>query len=190
MSNWPGDTGYTELLDRQEVPKYDLRLEVLGTLDEASSALGLARAFAVTPESRELILDLQEDLCWMMSELAAENGETPLERKMNASRVAWLDGVMAALEAEVARPKGFVAPGDHAAGAALHLARAIVRRAERLVVRLAHEDRLHNPEIIRYLNHLSMLLYALARYEDTAAGVHFPTLVRPGQIAGESATAH
>lgn len=181
MSNWPGDSGYTALLDRQEVPKYHLRLEVLGTLDEASSALGLARALAVTPAGRELILELQEDLCRMMSELAAGEGETPPEREISASRVAWLDRVTSALEAEVPRAADFVAPGDHVAGAALHLARAIVRRAERLVVRQAHEDHLHNPQIIGYLNHLSMLLYALARYEEHAAGVRSPTLARAGQ---------
>jgi cob(I)alamin adenosyltransferase len=181
MSNWPGDTGYTELLDRQDVPKYDLRLQVLGTLDEASSTLGLARALAITQDGRAVILELQEDLCWMMSELAAENAETPRKRVVSPARVARLDELMDTLEAEAPRAPDFVAPGDYLASAALHLARAIVRRAERLVTRLAHERRLHNPEILSYLNHLSMLLYVLARYEDAAAGRQSPTLARWGR---------
>lgn len=175
---WRGDGGESDLLDRQGIMKFDLRMDVLGTLDEASSAMGMARALATTAEGKALILELQEDVCWIMSELAAEDVETPQPRRLDGQRVAWLDETAAALEACVPRPSDFVAPGDQASGAALHLARAIVRRAERLVVRLAAEGRLHNPEILRYLNHLSMLLYTIACFEETSAGRRSPTPAR------------
>jgi cob(I)alamin adenosyltransferase len=72
-----------------------------------------------------------------------------------------------------------VVPGDSSAGAALHLARTIVRRAERNVTQLHAERPLHNPNIIVYLNRLSALLYVLARAEDAAAGVSAPTPAKP-----------
>ncbi len=174
MSHWWGDEGYTDCLDRKWVPKHDLRLEVLGTLDEANSALGLARALGMSAKGMALILVIQEDLCWMMSELAADDPDTPHKRPMTTERIQWLDEEMLSLEKEVPRPSDFVAPGDHVTGAALQLARAIIRRAERHVVQLVAEDRLYNPQILRYLNHLSMFIYALARHEEAAAGLSSP----------------
>lgn len=175
---WRGDLGYTDLLDQQDVPKHDLRVEVLGTLDEVSSALGVARATASNERTRELILQIQCDLCWMMSELAATTEAARPETHITQERVDWLAGVMAELEAENPLEPGFVAPGDSPSGSFIQLARAIVRRAERLVTRLNHVGMLHNAWILAYLNRLSALLYVLARCEDRAAGVTSPTMVR------------
>ena len=175
---WRGDFGYTDLLDQQDVPKHDLRLEVLGTLDEASSALGVARATTPNERTRELILQTQCDLCWMMSELAATTEAARPETHITRERVDWLAGVMAELEAEHPLEPGFVAPGDSPSGSFVQLARAVVRRAERLATRLDHQETLHNPWILAYLNRLSALLYVLARWEDRAAGVTSPTMVR------------
>jgi cob(I)alamin adenosyltransferase len=185
---WRGDFGYTDLLDQRDVPKYDLRLEVLGTLDEASSALGVARATTPNERTRALILEIQCDLCWMMSELAATTEEARPEIHITEERADWLIAVMEELQAEVPWEPGFVAPGDSTSGGFVQLARAIVRRAERLVTRLDHQGGLHNPWIIAYLNRLSALLYVLARCEDLAAGVASPTMARSAARdgAGES----
>jgi cob(I)alamin adenosyltransferase len=180
MTIWRGDRGYSDLIDQQEIPKDDLRFDVLGTLDEASAALGLARALSTAPEGKTLVLQVQQDLCWMMSELASQS-PTPDRRYITAEHTARLEERMRAAEAQVPRPTTFVAAGDSLSGAAMQLARTIVRRAERLVVQLDREGQLHNPEIVAYLNHLSAYLYALARYEDVATDIHAqrPTLLRP-----------
>ena len=176
---WRGDLGYSDLLDKREVPKHDQRFEVLGSLDEASSALGLARAVETSAEAKALILDLQRDLCWMMSELAAESDDARPASHITDERVNWLDGHFQTLIQRHPLGQGFVVPGDSPAGAALHLARTIVRRAERNVTQLHAERPLHNPNIIAYLNRLSALLYVLARAEDAAAGVSAPTPAKP-----------
>ncbi|MCS6911183.1 MAG: ATP:cob(I)alamin adenosyltransferase [Anaerolineales bacterium] len=82
-----GDTGLTDLIDARDLPKHDLRFEVLGTLDEASSALGMVRASPIRPETRELILSIQRDLCWMMSELAALSDDRRPESRITPERL-------------------------------------------------------------------------------------------------------
>ena len=178
MTVWRGDRGYSDLIDRQEVSKDDLLFDVLGTLDEASCALGLARALSTAAYGRTLILELQQDLCWLMSELAAQSCEA-VKHHLTAEDTVRLEERMRAIEAEVPRPTRFVAAGDSLAGAAVQLARTIVRRGERLVVRLDKAGRLHNSEILPYLNHLSAFLYSMARYEDAATGIASPTLIHP-----------
>ncbi len=182
---WRGDFGYTDLLDQKDVPKYDLRIEVLGTLDEASSALGLARAMMTNERSRDLILEIQSDLCWMMSELAATTEEARPGIHITSERVDWLADVMTELQAEAPVGPHFVAPGDSASGGFVQLARTVVRRAERLVTLLDHRKVLHNAHIIAYLNRLSAILYVLARFEDQSAGVRSPTPAHPSEQAGK-----
>lgn len=174
-----GDTGRSDLIDVYDVPKFDLRFEVLGTLDEASSALGVVRASAASSETQDLILEIQHDLCWMMSELAVVADDIlPLERRITPDRLAMLES--AYKKSTVTHPLGesFVIPGDSSIGAFLHLARSIVRRAERYVILLAHQTTLSNPNIIPYLNRLSTLLYALARAEESEMGIREPTIAR------------
>ncbi len=178
MAVWKGDRGCSDLLDKEELSKDDLRFEVLGTLDEASSALGLARALVAAPYSKELILEVQQDLCGMLSELASQSPKENQSR-ITAEHTVRLEERMVAMDMQVQRPTTFLAVGDGVASAAIHLARTIVRRAERVVVRLDREGRLYNPEIISYLNHLSAYLYSLARYEDASSGVSSPTLLHP-----------
>jgi cob(I)alamin adenosyltransferase len=115
----------------------------------------------------------------MMSELAAESDDARPASHITDERVNWLDGHFQTLIHRHPLGQGFVVPGDSAAGAALHLARTIVRRAERNVTQLHAERPLHNPNIIAYLNRLSALLYVLARAEDAAAGVSAPTPAKP-----------
>lgn len=173
-----GDAGLTDLSDKCDLPKYDQRFEVLGTLDEASSALGVVRASDASAETRDLLLAIQHDLCWMMSELALMASEGRPEPHITPARLRVLEDAYHA--ATAAHPLGstFAVPGDSMAGALLHLARTIVRRAERHAVLLNAESPLPNPHIIPYLNRLSTLLFALVRVEEARMGVSEPTLMR------------
>lgn len=176
-----GDTGLTDLIDARDLPKHDLRFEVLGTLDEASSALGLVRASPIRPATRELILSIQRDLCWMMSELAALSEDRRPESRITPERLAALEQAYHEYTAAHPLVGAFIVPGDSAVGALLHLARAVIRRAERRVTQLDQEAPLPNPHIISYLNRLSTLMYAMARAEESAAGVSEPTVAhQPG----------
>ncbi len=162
------DIGYTDLLDQQGVPKYDLRVEILGTLDEASSVLGVVRATTSSERTETIILKIQHDLCWMMSELAATTEEARPEIHITAEREEWLAKVMAGLQAEVNKESDFIAPENSSGDSFVQLARAVVGRAERHVTLLKQRGALHNVQIITYLNRLSDLLFVLEQYEDRA----------------------
>jgi cob(I)alamin adenosyltransferase len=165
-----GDDGYTGLLGRERVPKYDPRPEAYGTVDEAQATLGLARASGCMPRSGEILLAVQRDLYGLMAELAAAgDADSPFAGSVTAAQVDQLEAWIAEVEGQVEMPKEFVVPGDSQAGAALHLARTVARRAERGAVRLHHEGLLGNELVVRYLNRLSSLLFALAILEDTDA---------------------
>jgi len=164
-----GDAGLTDLIDARDLPKHDLRFEVLGTLDEASSALGVARASDVRPETRELLLAIQRDLCWMMSELATVSGDHLVESHITPERLAVLEKAYHDFTTAHPLTAAFTVPGDSLAGALLHMARAVIRRAERRVTQLNQESPLVNPHIIPYLNRLSTLIYAMAHAEEAAA---------------------
>jgi cob(I)alamin adenosyltransferase len=166
-----GDAGYTSLLGEQRVPKYDARPETFGTVDEATSALGLARATTRDARAREIILRMQQDLYVLMAELATppENLQA-VGMRMTAEHVAWLESIEEELKAAVVIPNKFIIPGDTLDGAALDLARTIIRRAERLAVRLLHEGVTQNGDLPRYLNRLSDAVFILARYLEARQG--------------------
>jgi cob(I)alamin adenosyltransferase len=117
----------------------------------------------------EIVLAVQRELYDLMAELAAGGDEdSPFAGCITAGHVARLEDWLAEFEARVEMPREFVVPGDSLTGAALHLARTVVRRAERRAVRLADEGLLANGQVLRYLNRLSSLLYVLALAEDGA----------------------
>lgn len=166
-----GDTGYTSLLGEQRVPKYDPRPETFGTVDEATSALGLARAFCEDPKAKAIILQTQQDLYTLMAELATppENRDA-VGVRISAERIAWLEDTENDLKGEVNIPNKFIIPGDSQDGAALDLARTIIRRAERMTARLTHDGALGESHALRYLNRLSDLIFILARYLEAKHG--------------------
>ena len=166
-----GDTGYTGLLGDQRVPKYHPRPETFGTVDEATSALGLARACSRDARVRDVILHTQRELYVLMAELATppENYDR-VDFKIRAEHVARLDAESQELKAEVEIGKNFIIPGASLTGAALDLARTIVRRGERSVARMYHEGDITNAYTLQYLNRLSDLLFIMARHEE--AGQH------------------
>lgn len=173
-----GDDGYTGLLGEGRVPKYDDRPEAIGTIDEATAALGLARALAKGTDNAELILKVQRDLYHLMAEVAATPENAARFRKIDAGSVAWLEEQTDQLSAEVEMPGEFIVPGDSPSGAMLSLGRAIVRRAERRIALLIHAGELENAELLRYLNRLSSLLFILELSENTAEGQKTPTLAK------------
>ncbi len=165
-----GDEGYTSLLGKERVAKYDLRPAAYGTVDEASSFMGVVRADPTSSErTKKLILEAQRDLWVLMGELATAPG-VKLPTQVTADRVAWLEAETDKLGGEIPPLTQFVVPGDTLASAWLDVARTVIRRAERCVARLMHEEAFENEEVIRYLNRLSSLLFALARYEEHIAG--------------------
>ena len=165
-----GDDGTTSLLGEGRVTKYHARIEAVGTLDESSAALGLARAQCLDPRSGPILLEAQRDLYKLMAEVAATPENAAKFRFIDAARVKWLEEQTDALSTLVEMPKEFILPGDSVAGAALSLARAVVRRAERRVVELHDEQEVINPDLQRYLNRLSSLCFVLELLENKAAG--------------------
>lgn len=159
-----GDEGYTSLLGSGRVPKYHRRPEAFGTLDEATSAMGLARAFATDQQLKDRIYALQKDVYLLMAELATppENYEK-VDFKIREDDVRRLEVLSDELKGQVEIGKEFVVPGGSVVGAALDVARTVVRRGERQVARLYHEGDVTNPHVLRYLNRLSDLLFILAR---------------------------
>jgi cob(I)alamin adenosyltransferase len=173
-----GDDGYTGLLGGERVPKYDLRPEACGTVDELSSALGLARSTAVSDRSRQILLNIQRRLYKLMTELATTRDTASRFRRTTSEDVTDLENLIDGLAADTVIPTEFIIPGDTVSGSTLDLARTVARRAERVVAHLIHAGEFENREVLRYLNRLSSLLFILARFEDSEAGVGRATLAR------------
>ena len=171
-----GDDGFTGVLGRDRVPKYALRPEAYGTVDEASAFLGLARAQSQEPRVRAGLLTIQRDLYNMMADLATLPETATRPPWLVVGRLEWLEQETNELGAEVEMPKAFIVPGDSVAGASLEVARTVVRRAERLVARLTHEGELREDTPLKYLNRLSSLLFVMGRVEDRSSGVDRFTL--------------
>lgn len=165
-----GDDGTTGLLGEGRVPKYHARMEAIGTLDEATAALGLARAQCAGPQTGTILLEAQRDLYKLMAEVAATPDNAETFHFIDEKRVVWLEQQTDALSREVELPKEFILPGDSPAGAALSMARTVIRRAERRVVELFDLGEIANPDLQRYLNRLSSLCFVLELFENRTAG--------------------
>jgi cob(I)alamin adenosyltransferase len=161
-----GDDGYTFLMGGKRVAKYALAPEALGTLDEVSAALGLARAAGCHPTTAAGLKQIQRDLMRVMGDLAHPQGESMSAPLLPAERRQWLEEQIRHLEEQLPTFEGFVLAGDSFVGALLHLARTVVRRSERVVARMVHEGWDHNPQVLAYLNRLSSYLFVLALWED------------------------
>ena len=165
-----GDDGSTGLLGGGRTAKDDARIEAYGTVDEASSALGLARALALDGRTREVCEELQRGLYRAGAELATEPTQAGRFGRLAPADVARLEELAAELEAVAPMPREFVLPGATPASGALDLARTIVRRAERRAITLRRAAPEVEPDLLRWLNRLSLLLFVLARFEEARAG--------------------
>jgi cob(I)alamin adenosyltransferase len=173
-----GDDGYTGWLGEGRAPKYHPLIEAVGAVDEASAALGVARAASLSIETAALILVVQRDLYHLMAEVAASPQNAGRFRVIDAQKVAWLEAQADALASQVEMPQEFILPGDSPSGAAMALARTIVRRAERRIASLLHEGAVENPYLLRYLNRLSSLCFVLELHENRLAGKNNPNLAK------------
>ena len=165
-----GDDGTTGLLGESRLPKYHPRMETLGVLDEASAALGLARALSKVPQVGSLLTEIQRDLYTIMAEVAATRENARQFQIITPLRVQWLESQVDAIVAVAPIPTEFILPGDTLSGAALDLARTVVRRAERHVAKLLDIGEIENRVLLLYLNRLSSLCFALEVYENAQAG--------------------
>ena len=162
-----GDKGETSLADGARVKKSALRVEAIGTVDEANAVIGLARLETGSHAQAgpdHMLARIQNDLFDLGADLSTPEGgggaKGPL--RILASQVERLEHEIDAMNAELQPLDSFVLPGGTELAAALHLARTVVRRAERLAVGLADQETI-NPEAIKYLNRLSDHLFVLAR---------------------------
>jgi cob(I)alamin adenosyltransferase len=169
-----GDDGTTGLLYGGRVPKDDLRTEVYGTLDETVAALGLARAGGLVPETEEIVVRLQREMFIAGAQLATSD-ENQSKLKEGVSKVT--PDMTEQAERDIDRlleahplSNEFILPGETQGSAGLDLARTTIRRAERQAVAMQREGLIPDPEILRYLNRVSDLLFALARFEEGERG--------------------
>ena len=167
-----GDDGTTGLVDGSRVAKHDPRMAAIGDVDEANSAIGLAIATMEPGEAAAALTRIQNDLFDLGADLATPGVDfTPSEMTLRivAAQVARLETEIDAMNIALAPLTSFILPGGGAGAAALHLARAIVRRAERTAVAAARAVPL-NPLALTYLNRLSDYLFVMARTVNQEAG--------------------
>ena len=166
-----GDRGETSLFDGTRVPKTDPRVSAYGDVDEVQAVLGVAAAHADDQALRDMLLALQRDLFALGARLADPGHKiAPRVSKIvvNEASVARLEGWIDTLEAELPPLRHFILSGGSPAGAALHLARTVCRRAERAVLSLGADA--VEPIVLVYLNRLSDLLFVMARAANHRAG--------------------
>ncbi len=173
-----GDDGSTGILGEGRVSKSDARIEALGAVDEATAALGMARAVCRSAEAAGCLVSIQRDLYAVMAEAAASVENREKFRSIDAARVKWLEEQTDWLSQKVDLPREFIVPGDSIAGAALDVARTAVRRAERRLVALSENGLLDNPDLLRYMNRLSSFCFVLELWENHLAGSSRPTLAK------------
>ncbi len=168
-----GDEGQTSLFGGQRISKSDPRAEAYGTVDEACSVLGVARAATREEELRVVIHGIQEDLFLLGAELATvpEDRERLRVSQISSAHTARLEALIDERLAKIELPRAFIIPGSSSyIPALLDWARAVIRRGERQIVNLRETGLLDNPEVLKFVNRLGDLLFVLARYQEAIEG--------------------
>ena len=160
-----GDTGETSLFGGRRVPKDALRIESAGTVDELNSAIGVCRALNPRREIGKILEQIQEDLFALGADLATPGKTARRPKRIARSDIARLERQIDLFDSGLSPLRNFILPGGSAAASMIHFARTVCRRAERLVVRLARDEKIGEFPVI-YLNRLSDLLFVLARSEN------------------------
>ncbi len=159
-----GDKGQTSLIGGTRVPKYHLRIEAYGTVDELNSWLGLIRDQAIDDHSLRILMDVQDRLFTIGSLLASDPEKSKMKLpELTIEDVTILENEMDTMETHLSELKSFILPGGHTTVSYTHIARCVCRRCERLVVHLTEENPI-DPQIGIYLNRLSDYLFVLSRY--------------------------
>ncbi|MFS2153163.1 cob(I)yrinic acid a,c-diamide adenosyltransferase [Rhizobium sp. Rhizsp42] len=179
-----GDDGTTGLVAGPRRLKDDLRVEAFGTIDEANSAIGIARLHMQgMPDLDAMLMSIQNDLFDLGADLATPDTGTPPEYeplRIVESQVTRIENDIDRLNADLQPLKSFVLPGGHSAAAHLHLARTITRRAERLMVTLSRsEGEIVSTAALKYVNRLSDFLFVAARHANDRG--HADVLWVPGK---------
>jgi cob(I)alamin adenosyltransferase len=169
-----GDNGETSLMYNRRVSKCHPRIEACGCTDELTSFLGLARVTTSNPWVKEVLFSIQQDLIVLMGELATGIEDLPRyvmegHRLITPEMTEKLERTANEVEQKLRPYHGWAIPGQTHVSAVLDIARAVCRRAERRICALHETGQLKNPEIIRFLNRLSDLLWLLARLEEVAS---------------------
>ncbi len=165
-----GDDGTTGLVDGSRCPKHAARMEAIGAVDEANSAIGLAAAAA--GDHTAALTRIQNDMFDLGADLATPGEDfTPSQMVLRIvpAQAEWLEAAIDALNANLAPLTSFILPGGSEAAARVHVARASVRRAERAMTALAAAEPV-NPAALAYINRLSDYLFVLARAVNAGAG--------------------
>ncbi len=157
-----GDGGETSLASGERVPKHDLRIVAVGTVDEANAFIGCARRHA-EGEAEAMLARIQNDMFDLGAELSRADAGTDHPKALAGTYIKRLEDEIDAMNAEMKPLESFILPGGSAAAAELHLARTVVRRAERLITKLDRREPI-NPQVLRYVNRLSDHLFVLARH--------------------------
>ena len=175
-----GDDGETSLVDGRRVAKHSRRPAAFGEVDEANSVIGLARLH-ISDAADDMLGRVQNDLFDLGADLATPESDTPALRITN-EQVDRLEAEIDEMNASLEPLKSFILPGGSQAAAWLHLARTVVRRAERRMTELSTEEVVNEPAM-RYVNRLSDHLFVLARTLND--GGKTDVLWRPGQNSGQ-----
>jgi cob(I)alamin adenosyltransferase len=156
-----GDDGSTGVLGKGRVSKSDLIMEVIGTLDELSATLGNAKSQVREKPVQDALEQIQRDLYAMMSEVVATSPTASKLTPFPAEKVDVLEKWITLWEQDIELPNEFILPGETVLSAAFSVCRTVARRAERRLVKFAGEKKQFNPEVLKYMNRLSSLLYVL-----------------------------
>jgi len=167
-----GDSGETGIWGGARLPKDDLRIEAVGSVDECNAAIGAAIAEGVPDFAGKVLAIVQNNLFVVGSDLIAPNhtGSGTTVRRINGEDIARLEAEIDNFEATLPELRNFILPGGTRAGSHVHLARAVCRRAERQVTALNRATPVGAP-LLAYLNRLSDLLFVVARYVNASNGV-------------------
>jgi cob(I)alamin adenosyltransferase len=171
-----GDSGSAGLVDGSRVSKSGLRMAAIGDVDEANAAIGVAAATVIGGELPDQLLEIQNDLFDLGADIATP-GELEGALRIVPRQVERLEHEIDTMNADLAPLTSFILPGGSTSAAALHLARTIVRRAERSAVALNEREPI-NPQVLAYLNRLSDHLFVAARH--VAADQGAVILWKPG----------
>lgn len=163
-----GDAGTTGLMYNRRLPKDHPRVDAYGTVDELNAALGMAKAFHVHENSRDILQSIQKDLVGVMGELATASEDQERYKKDGYSCLAQeqierMEDWIRAIEKKGVRFEGWATPGSNPSAACLDMARTVCRRAERKICRLLTTGESKNEKALIFLNRLSDLLWLMAR---------------------------
>ena len=158
-----GDKGHTGLIGGKRVPKHDLRIEAYGSVDELNSHIGLLRDLTAKGESKNILIEIQDRLFTIGSQLACETKKESIKIPgLKDTDITLLEGEIDKMNEQLPPLSSFILPGGHITVSTTHIARCVCRRAERCVVHLSTESEV-DEIILKYLNRLSDYLFVLAR---------------------------